>query len=298
MTYSVLLARICLRYFHCNRVLILSALFVEFSPGSNIAQETTDLAHLHLVSLRVLHEVISFTPSILASDIPIGLTLLQKLYMTIDDYAQSQNIQAYLMDLLLLIFKRDGGMKSLAPPSVGNKQGLSRQRSITGKKSHIKGNVEDALGPISLLLHTVLDALAYPGPRPLLDTWSRFFLQCLPYFSDSVFPILIPTVDCVGKEVEKALTKLQGMFRSGTGDGENSLEQCITLLALLEGVLFRAYENLKAEEIKLGGSKGANDGARFLNNVMSGVWGGESLQSRSGVANVAAEATELTVRIV
>jgi hypothetical protein len=267
-------------------MLIPRALFVEFSPSSKHTQSITELAHLHLVALRVLHEVMSFTPSILASDIPIGLTLLKKLYMTIDDYSQSQHLQASLMDLLLLIFKRDGGMRSLAPPSTGTNQGMSRQRSITGKKSHIKGNVEDALGPISLLLHTVLDALAYPGPRPLLDTWSKFFLQCLPYFSDSVFPILIPTVDCVGKEVEKALMKLQGMFTSGSGDGENSLQQCVTLLALLEGVLFRAYENLRAEELKLGGSKNANDSARFLNNVMSGVWGGESLQSRSGVANV------------
>jgi len=272
------------------------AIFVETSPGSKSSQQTTDLAHLHLVALRVLHEVMSFTPAILDSDIPIGLILLKKLYMTIDDYARSQHLQTSLMDLLLLIFKRDGGMRSLAPSSVGTNQGLSRQRSITGKKSHIKGNVEDALGPISLLLHTVLDALAYPGPRPLLDTWSKFFLQCLPYFSDSVFPILIPTVDCVGKEVEKALMNLQVMFTSESSDGENSLEQCVTLLALLEGVLFRAYENLRAEELKLGGSKNQNESARFLNNVMSGVWGGESLQSRSGVANVSRKVSELINR--
>jgi hypothetical protein len=260
-------------------------LFVEFSNSGDTPQ-VTELRHLHLVSLRVLKEVISFTPTILASDIPIGLTLLKKLYMTID--ASTQHLQPPLMDFLLLIFKRDGGLKSLVPPSTnsGSKHGLSRQRSITGTKSHLKENVEDALGPISLLLHTVLDAFSVSGCRPLVDAWSEFFLGCLPYFSDSVFPTLIPTVDCLAREIGNALLGLQELFRSGEGDGENLLEQSVTLLNLLEGVLFRAHGILRVEEVKLGGSKGGYDGAGFLNNVMSGVWGGETGQGRSGVANV------------
>ena len=217
--------------------------------------------------------------------------------MTIDD--STQHLQPPLMDVLLLIFKRDGGLKSLAPlSSLAPPHGLSRQRSITGKKSHIKENVEDALGPTSLLLHTVLDALSFPGCRPLVSTWSKFFLECLPYFSDSVFPILIPTVECVGRETTKTLRALQQLFRNGEGEGENLLEQSVTLLNLLEGVLFRAHEILRAEEVKLGGSKGGYDGAGFLNNVMSGVWGGEGPQGRSGVANVILKAMMLTIESI
>jgi hypothetical protein len=200
------------------------------------------------------------------------------------------------MDVLLLVFKRDGGLKSLASPTPdsGPKHGLSRQRSITGKRSHLKENVEDALGPISLLLHTILDAFSVPGCRPLVDAWSRFFLECLPYFSDSVFPILIPTVDCLGREIGNALLNLREQFRSGEGNGENLLEQSVTLLTLLEGVLFRAHGTLRAEEVKLSGSKGGYDGAGFLNNVMSGVWGGEGGQGRSAVANVSLPDNTLT----
>jgi hypothetical protein len=285
MTYAVLLVHICLRYRHHFILVNDRALFIEASNNED-ATQIVELRHLHLVSLRVLREVISFTPTILAGDIQIGLTLLKKLYTTID--ACTQHLQPPLMDVLLLIFKRDGGLKSLSP-SASNfspKHGLSRQRSITGKKSHLKENVEDALGPISLLLHTVLDAFSVPGCRPLVDAWSRFFLECLPYFSDSVFPILIPTVDCLGREIGNALLNLREQFRSGEGNGENLLEQSVTLLTLLEGVLFRAHGILRAEEIKLGGSKGGYDGAGFLNNVMSGVWGGEGGQGRSAVANV------------
>jgi hypothetical protein len=207
--------------------------------------------------------------------------------MTIDD--PTQHLQSPLMDVLLLIFKQDGGLKSLASPSttLTIAKGLSRQRSVTGKKSHIKENVEDVLGPTSLLIHTILDALSFPGCRPLLNTWSMFFLECLPYFSDSVFPILIPTVECVGRETAKTLQALQRLFRSRSGEseGENLLEQSITLLNLLEGVLFRAHEILRAEEVKLGGLKGGYDSPGFLNNVMSGVWGGEGPHGRSAVTN-------------
>lgn len=192
------------------------------------------------------------------------------------------------MDTLLLIFKRNGSLKSLAPLSSSKMapQGLSRQRSITGKKSHIKENVEDILGPTSLLLHTVLDALSFPRCRPLISTWSKFFLECLPYFSESVFPILIPTVECVGREIAKTLEGLQKLFSSDEDQEPDLLEHSIALLSLLEGVLFRAYELLRAEEAKLGGFKSGYDGPGFLNNVMSGVWGGEGGPGRSGVANV------------
>jgi hypothetical protein len=260
MTYAVLLVRICLR-----------ALFVENAEDFEIKQ----LQHLHLVSLRVLQEVISFTPSILTSDIRIGLNLLKKLYMTMDE--TTQHLQPPLMTVLLLIFKRDAGFKSLVPSAPV--QGVSRQRSL-GKK-HIKENVEDALGPTSLLLHTILDALSSEGCRALIDPWSKFFLECLPYFNETVFPILIPTIDCVGKELDKTLIGLQLLF-SHKGNGTNLLEQSVTLLNLLEGVLFRAHEILKSEEIKLGGKIYESFG--LLNNVMSGVWGGES--GRVGVANV------------
>lgn len=184
-----------------------------------------------------------------------------------------------------MIFRRDGGLKSLVPNTPAPER-LSRQRSITGKRNHIKENVEDALGPTSLLLHTILDALSFSGCRPLVTIWSKFFLESLPYFSDSVFPILIPTVECVGREISNILVGLQQLFSAGGGNGVDLLEQGITLLMLLEGVLFRAHEILRIEEAKLGGSKGGYDGAGFLNNVMSGVWGGEGGLGRSGVANV------------
>ena len=103
-----------------------------------------------------------------------------------------------------------------------------------------------------------------------------------------MFPILIPTVECVGREISGTLVGLQKLFGAGGGNGLDLLEQGITLLTLLEGVLFRAHEILRIEEVKLGGSKGGYDGAGFLNNVMSGVWGGEGGLGRSGVANVLA----------
>lgn len=260
------------------------ALFVEFSDEADGSQ-ATQLQYLHLVSLRVLQEVISFTPSILTSDISIGLSLLLRLYMTNDDC--EQNLQSLLMDVLLLIFKRDGNMKSLSPLStVAPSHEVSRQRSITRKKGHIKENVEDALGPVSLLLHTILDALSLPKCRPLLSTWARFFLECLQFFSDSIFQILIPTVESVGREFTKTLSNLQELFISESGGGENLLDQSVTLLNLLEGVLFRAYEILRAEELKLGNSKGNYDGAGFLNNVMLGVWSGDGGQGRSVLVNV------------
>jgi hypothetical protein len=271
-------------------MLIPSALFVEYSSEAD-ASQIIQLNHLHRIALRVLKEVISFAPSVLSSDIPLGLTLLKKLYMTIDD--STQQLQTLLMEIILSIFKQEGGMKSLSSPSIGTNQRLSRQRSITGKKGHLKENLEEALGPTSLLLHIILDAFSSSEARPLINTWSEFFLECLPYFSGSIFPILIPTVDCIVRETQQTLLGLQEIFRYGEGAGDNLLEQCVTLLNLLEGVVFQANEILRAEESKLSG-KGAHDGAGFLNNVMSGMWGGDGLHVRSGIANVLPIIVELT----
>jgi len=47
----------------------------------------------------------------------------------------------------------------------------------------------------------------------------------------------------------------------------------------------------------LGDSKGGYDGAGFLNNVMSGVWGGEGIYGRSGVANVRVSSDKVNFRI-
>jgi hypothetical protein len=215
--------------------------------------------------------------------------------MTLDD--STQQLQTLLMEIILFIFRQEGGMKSLASPSLGTNQGLSRQRSITGKKGHLKETLEDALGPTSLLLHIVLDAFSSASARPLISSWSEFFLECLPYFSSSLFPILIPTVDCVGREIGTSLLDLQEIFRTGEGEGDNLLEQCGTLLNLLEGVVFRALEILRVEESKVNGGKGTYDGTGFLNNVMSGVWGGDGLHVRSGVANVPPNANEAYDRI-
>jgi hypothetical protein len=273
-------------------VLRSSALFVEIPVHGNDTL-TTQLRKLHLVSLRVLREIISFAPSIVTSNIPIGLTLLKKLYMSIDD--STLHLQTPLMDLLLLIFKRDGSLRSLSQPqTTGTTQGLSRQRSIGGKKTHLKENVEDILGPTSLLLHTILDALSSSRCRSLVSFWSKFFLECLPYFSESIFPILLPTVACVSREICDSLMSLEDMFRPGNSDGENLLDQSITLLTLLEGVLFRAHDVLRADEAKLGNSKGGYDGAGFLNHVMSGVWGGDGFQARSRLANVPLQVNALT----
>lgn len=246
----------------------------------------SQLRLLHIVAIRVLKAVIQFTPAILKSDIRVGYLLLQKLYMTVDD--SSQHLQSQIMELLLIIFKTDGNLKSLSPTlqtTPRKQQPLARHRSITGKRN-IRENVEDILGPTSLLLHTILDAFSSPRCRPLVSTWSKFFLECLPLFSDAVFPILIPTVECVGREVVEALLSLEEMFQPGNVDGENVLEQSVTLLTLLEGMLFRAHDTLRGEETKVGGAKGLYDGVGFLNNVMSGIRGSEAVQGRSTLANV------------
>jgi hypothetical protein len=261
-----------------------SALFIEIESGQDRSLES-QLRLLHIIAARVVREVISFTPAILASDIPLGHPLLQKLYMTLDN--SSQHLQSQIMDLLLTIFKHDGSLKSLSSSSDRStpKPRLARQRSITGKRN-IRENVEDVLGSTSLLLHTVLDALSSPNCRPLVSTWAKFFLECLPYFSDAMFPILIPTVECVGREITETILTLEDMFRPDNLGGENVLEQSVTLLTLLEGTLFRAYDVLRSEETKIGGPRGLYDGAGFLNNVMSGIRGGDAVQGRSTLANV------------
>jgi hypothetical protein len=270
-------------------------LFVE-SADPDDASLRKQMTQLHLISLRVLQEIIRYTPSILVTDVPIGLTILKKLFMDFDD--PNRNIQAKLLEILLLIFRRENGLHSLAKWSTtGSQEGLVRQKSVSRNRVYIKETIEDTLGPISLLLQIVLDALSSPNCRPALNLWTSFFIECLSYFTDSLFPILLPTVDCICREVRASLEDVERAFSCHLPEGADSLSHIAALMNLLESLLFQAYDIWRADEVKFRGSKSGYDGAGFLSDIMSGVRSTEGLQGRSAAANVRFEASYTNARI-
>ena len=108
----------------------------------------------------------------------------------------------------------------------------------------------------------------------------------------------MPTVDCICREISAAAEGLKRSFAADVADEPNSLDQIVTLMSLLESLLFQAYDLWRADEIKLRSSKGGYDGAGYLHDVMSGVRNTDGMQGKSGAANVYFNLTAADLRIV
>ncbi len=135
------------------------------------------------------------------------------------------------------------------------------------------------------LLKCIQSGLSSPSSRPVLDSWVGFLTECLPFYSESIFQVLIPLVETLCNQVSQTFTALQRVFRDPVGppgvDTNAPETTLISLLNALEHVLAAGHDRLLAEEARAQIVKSPDQPQGFFGTMFSS----EVPQSRSATAN-------------
>ncbi|KAL6403574.1 Protein dopey [Ilyonectria robusta] len=142
--------------------------------------------------------------------------------------------------------------------------------------------------PPPQLLKCLQEGLSSPNSRPVLDSWVAFVAECLPFYTESIFQVLIPLVETLCDEIGTTFSNLSETFVStslSTSSEKATPESTLIFLVNgLEQVLARGHEQLLAEEARTQVTK-SPDQPQSLFGSISGVFQTDAPQSRSATAN-------------
>jgi hypothetical protein len=161
----------------------------------------------------------------------------------------------------------------------------SRLTVATDRADHSPPNF---LPPPGSLLKCLEAGFAAASSRSVLDSWVSFLTECLPFYSDMVFQILLPLVETLCAQVGITFNELQKIFQvsESVAQGSSAPESTlISLLNALEHVLARGHDRLLYDELKAPVAKSPEIPQGFFGNMVSGVFASETPQARNITAN-------------
>lgn len=141
--------------------------------------------------------------------------------------------------------------------------------------------------PPPALLDCLLLGLSSPRAWPVLENWVQFLDDCLPFYAESAFQILMPLVDCLNKTIKSVFQLLRSTFE-GSYQASTSAEPLVTLVSLLNGLeraLARAHERLVQHEAGTLSIKTPEQTQSFFGNIVSGVFTPETNRVKNATAN-------------
>ncbi|KAI9760818.1 MAG: hypothetical protein M4579_001448 [Chaenotheca gracillima] len=125
--------------------------------------------------------------------------------------------------------------------------------------------------------------------RAVLDSWIKFLAECLPLFSNSIFQVLIPLVECLCTQINATFESLKATFKDDSSvkddSGPVSESSLIALLTGIEQVLASAHDVLLADESNKTSIKSPEQPQGFFGNMVSGVFTSDTPYSRNASAN-------------
>jgi hypothetical protein len=219
--------------------------------------------------------------------------LIERLTQSLD--GPEPFLQVLLLDVVFDALKiRNASQPApvLLSPTTEQKRQLTVDRPQSSRRSvsmEHGGLLPLILPPPPPALVKCLQAgLAAPSSRPVLDSWVSFLIECLPFYSDGIFQILIPLVETLCSQVGQTFNNLRVTFKNGESAPEGSAAPETTLISLLNGlehVLARGHDCLLQDETKLSTNKSPDLPQGFFGNMVSGVFTSETPQTRSSTAN-------------
>lgn len=202
-------------------------------------------------------------------------------------------LQVALMDLVIVTLRarlavRENVSQPLHRAVVSGEalKGLPRLSYST----EISDQGDSTTGPHSPppeLLDCLLSGLSSPHAWPVLENWVQFLDDCLPFYAESAFQILMPLVDCLNKTIRSVFQLLRSTFE-GSYQASTSAEPLLTLISLLNGLersLARAHERLMQHEAGTLSIKTPEQTQGFFGNIVSGVFTPETNRTRNASAN-------------
>ena len=258
------------------------------------AESDHDLAPLKRTALSALQ-------SIMASPFADSIVSLELEYPLVETLSSSLNIgdtflQVALLDCVIASLKlrmlRES-YSNFSNPDTGpqghRKTGSKDVRNSLQVSISEDRNDTQQTGPQPpppQLLNCLQEAFASPSTRPVLDSWIAFLTEIMPLYSEIIFQVLIPLVECLCNQISQTFEGLKATF--STDSLQSLMAPESTLIALINGleqVLARAHDQLITEEINDTSTPGPAQTPGFFGNMVSGVFSSESTRSRSATAN-------------
>ncbi|KAI9673967.1 MAG: hypothetical protein M1817_002173 [Caeruleum heppii] len=160
----------------------------------------------------------------------------------------------------------------------------SRLSTSTDREEH--AHVPTVYGPSPQLLKCLRQGMSSPAYRPVLEIWVEFLAGCLPLYSDTIFQVLIPLVDCLCSQINQTFRDLQRTFDGQEHNDDAGPESSIvTLLNGLELVLAKGHDRLVMDESRVVSSRVPEQPQGFFGNIVSGLVSNDTPQGRSATAN-------------
>lgn len=246
---------------------------------------------LQQAALLLLRHLLEGPTSSLILELEIEHPLLEELSSSIER-AQHQ-LQVSIMEVLLVALRMrtsstivTTGLKSPRPLSRDAlKVSSSLSISTDGDDRRVRPPQSVALPP--KLLHCLRLGLTSRNSRPVLDGWIIFLHQCLPLYSESIFQIIIPIVECFCNTLGSAFKSIQAVFGKEQSKHTDTLEPTLALLLNgLEQSLATAHDRLITDETSSTPVKSPEVQQQgFFGNMVSGVFSTETNRSRTMTAN-------------
>lgn len=168
----------------------------------------------------------------------------------------------------------------------GSSSSLKRSSITVPRPSPNASNTVLAATPPAQLSNFLQLGFSSPMCRGQLNHWILFLSNALPVFADAIFTSLIPLVECLCTELDKAYHELLSLASTNSQPGPVAPEATImALLDALEMVLGRAHECLAEDRILDAAGKTPAQPRTLLSNVTSGVFRSEGPPSKTAQAN-------------
>ncbi|EHA58065.1 hypothetical protein MGG_13176 [Pyricularia oryzae 70-15] len=235
-------------------------------------------------ALAGLHHILLSPYAVSLAELHLEDILIEKVMRSLT--GSDPYVQVLLLDVVFASLKLRETLtdQSLSPTSISEKR-PSVDPTRIGQNPGTGDVVGRPPGPPQALLRCIQAGLSSPSSRAVLDSWVSFLGECLPFYSDSIFRVLIPLVETLCGQIGSTLSGLQKLFKDAGSlqGGANSGPETtlISLLNALEQVLAKGHDRLMAEEARVSLVKGPEQPQGFFVNIFSS----DTPQSRSATAN-------------
>lgn len=246
------------------------------------------------MALTTLHQVLLSPYSSQLADLQLEHVLIDRLARSLK--GPDPFIQVLLLDVVYDSLKIKNASEPVAPPlspTVEHKRSMAQD---TPQSSRLSLNTDRGdhkqpsrhIAPPASLINCLQAAFASSSSRQVLDSWVHFLTECLPFYSETIFQILIPLVETLCTQVGQTFQSLQVTFREPGLHSEGTTAPESTLISLLNGlehVLARGHDRLLQDEMKLPVIKSPEQSQGFFGNMVSNILTSETPQTRSATAN-------------
>lgn len=279
MTLQFFFLQVCLRCIACEKI---------SDDGDDFAAKTTQL---YRCALTVLHQILLNPYAERLSGLHLEVQLIDRLAQSLE--GPDPYTQVLLLDVVFASLKlRDAAAVELPTSPMGERRPMSVDQQTKSLRISLSGEEHSRIKPPPpSLLKCIQAGLSSPSSKSVLDSWVSFLTECLPFYSDSIFQVLIPLVETLCSQIGSAFSDLKGVFGNQGQVAQNAgpvnapETTLISLLNGLEQILARGHDRLLAEEARAQVVKSPDQPQSFFGNMVSGVFSSDAPLSRSATAN-------------